>query len=87
MAEEDDNESSGSWNSDTREALYLDQKRYSVLLFSFLALFANIIAENIIQSARATVKNSELTYYREIMKTIPKNRVLSSGCSITTSIA
>jgi len=53
--DDDDNQSSGSWNSDTREALYLDQKRYSVLLFSFLALFANIIAENIIQGARGSV--------------------------------
>jgi hypothetical protein len=53
--EEEDNQSSGSWNSDTREALYLDQKRHAVLLFSFLALFANIMAENVVQAARGNV--------------------------------
>ena len=56
--EEDDNQSSGSWNSDTREALFLDQKRHAVLLFSFLALFANIMSENVVQAVRGNVRSA-----------------------------
>ncbi len=59
--QEDDNQSSGSWNSDTREALFLDQKRHAVLLFSFLALFANIMSENVVQAVRGSVSAVYLT--------------------------
>ena len=63
--QEEDNQSSGSWNSDTREALFLDQKRYAVLFFSFLAMFANIMAENVVQAVRGNVSNLNSIYQEE----------------------